>query len=161
MWGTDYWFKALKCQISLTNIKPFFWHSEPKVETLQKFSINIWVFSKFVLKSVKSLNRMLSVTEYSCKAFKWRNWRKNTKPFFWESGANVETLQDFFSYIWLSHKFFFAVCQKPKSNLMSYGILVQGLKMPDFVDKYKSILLRKRSKYFNFLKSFFLYLSSL
>ena len=33
----------------------------------------------------------------------------------------------------------FEVCQKPKSNLMSYKILVQDFKMPNFVDQYKTI----------------------
>ena len=90
---------------------------------------------------------MLSVTEYSCKAFKWRNWRKNTKPFFWESGANVETLQDFFRLYLSFTKIYFPVCQKPKSNLMRYGILVQGFIMQNLVEEYKAISLGKRGKH--------------
>ena len=107
MWGTDFWFKALKCQILLTNTKPFFWHSEANAETFEKFSLYIWVSYKFDLKSVNSLNQILWAAEYSCEAFKCRNWLKNIKHFSWESGTNIETLQDFFSYIWVSHKFIF------------------------------------------------------
>ena len=33
LWVTEYWFKALKCQIWLTNAKPFFWESEASIVT--------------------------------------------------------------------------------------------------------------------------------
>ena len=46
---------ALKCQIWLTNTKPFFWKNEANVETLPKPSRSIQVFYKFVLKPGKSL----------------------------------------------------------------------------------------------------------
>ena len=104
LWATEYWFKSLKCQIWLTNTKPFFWESEANVETLQKPSPYIWVSYKFVLKSVKSLNRILWATEYWFKALKCQIWLTNTKPFSWESEANVEYLQKPSSYIWVSYK---------------------------------------------------------
>ena len=103
--ATEYWFKALKCQIWLTNTKPFFWESEANVETLQKPSPYIWVSYKFVLKSVKSLNRILWATEYWFKALKCKIWLTNTKPFFWESKANIKILQKRSLYIWVSYKF--------------------------------------------------------
>ena len=36
--ATEYWFKALKCRIWLTNTKPIFWENEANFETLQKLS---------------------------------------------------------------------------------------------------------------------------
>ena len=76
LWARKYWFKALKCQIWLTNTKPFFWESEANVKILQNCGPYIWVSYKFVLKSVKSLNRILWATEYLFKALKcqicWR-----------------------------------------------------------------------------------------
>ena len=105
LWATEYWFKALKCQIRLTNTKPFFSESEANVETLQKPSLYIWVSSNFVLKSEKSINRILWATEYWFKVLQCQVWLTNTKPFFWESEANVESLQNGSPYIWVLHKF--------------------------------------------------------
>ena len=82
-----------------------FWQSEANVETLQKRSPYIGVSYKFVLKSVKSLNRILWATEYWFRASKSQIWLRNTKPFFWDSEANVETLQNSRPYIWVSYKF--------------------------------------------------------
>ena len=91
LWATGYWFKALDCQIWLSNTKSFFRESEADVETLQKRSLCIGVFYKFALKSLKSLNWILWATESEVKALKWKIWLTNTKPFFWESEANFET----------------------------------------------------------------------
>ena len=98
-WATEYWFKALKCQIWLTNTKPFFWESEANLETLQKLSLYIWVSYKFVLKFVKSLNRIFWAMEYLFKALKCQIVLANTKPFFWKREANFEILQKFSPYI--------------------------------------------------------------
>ena len=43
---------------------------------------------------------------------------------------------------------------------MHYGILVQGFKVQNLVEEYKSISLGKRDKHWKFLKSLLLYLSS-
>ena len=56
---------------------------------------------------------------------------------------------------------YFEVCQNPKSNLFSYGILVQGLKMPNLLDEYKTIFLWKRGEPWNPPKTFSLYWSFL
>ena len=57
-----------------------------------------------------------------------------------KQGKNWNFLKSFFLYLsFLSISF--EVCQKPKSNLISYGILVQGFKIPDFLDEYKTIFL--------------------
>ena len=64
LWATEYWLKTLKWQIWLTNTKSFFWERKTNVQTLQNPSPYIWVSYKFVLKSVKSLNRILWPTEY-------------------------------------------------------------------------------------------------
>ena len=101
LWVSEYWFKALKCQSWLTNTKPLFWESEANVETLQKRSPYIWVSYKFILKSVKSVNRILWALEYWFESLKCQIWLTNTKPFFWENEANVETLQKRSLYIWV------------------------------------------------------------
>ena len=88
----------------MTNTKSFFWESKANVETLQKSSLYIWVFYKFVFKSVKTLTRFLWATEYWFKALKCQNWLTNTKPLFWENEANVETLQKP-PYILVSYEF--------------------------------------------------------
>ena len=104
-WATESWFKVLKCQIRLTNKKPFLWESEANVETLQKPSLYNGVSYKLVLKSEKSLNRIFWATVYWFKALKCQIWLTNTKPFLWESDANVETLRKPSPYIWVSYKF--------------------------------------------------------
>ena len=105
LWATEYWFKALKCQMWLINTKPLFWKSHANVETLQKLSPYILVSYKFVLKSAKSLNRILWATEYWLNALKFQIRLTNTKPLFWESETNVETLQKRFPCIWVSYKY--------------------------------------------------------
>ena len=80
-WAMECLFKALKCQIWLTNIKPFFWESEANIETLQNFSHYYWFSYKLVLKSVKSLNRILWAIEYWFKVLKHQTCLMNTKSF--------------------------------------------------------------------------------
>ena len=113
LWATEYWFKALKCQIWLTNTKPFFWKSKANVKTLQKLSLYIWVSYRFVLKSVNSLYRIFLATEYWFKTLKCQIWLTNTKPFFWEIEANVETLQKLSPYLWVSYKFLLKSLKSP------------------------------------------------
>ena len=104
-WGTEYLFKALKCQIYFVNTKTFFWENETNLETLKKLSPYVWVSYKFVLKSVNNLNRISWAREYWFKALKCQIWLTNTKPFFWESEANIETLLNVSPYVWVSYKF--------------------------------------------------------
>ena len=105
LWATEYWFRALKCQFRLSNTKPSFLESEANVESLQKRFSYIWVSYKFLLKSAQILNRISRATEYWFKALKCQIWLMNTKSFFWESEANVETLQKLYPYIWVPFKF--------------------------------------------------------
>ena len=155
LWAMEKLFKALKCQIWLTNAKPFFWESEANLETLHKLSPYIWVSYKFVLKSVKSLNRILWATKYWFKTLKCQIWFTNTKPFFLgKRGSRWDAPKTFSLYLSFL-KIYFEVCQKPKSNLMSYRILVQGFKMPNLVDEYKTIFLGKRGKHWNSPKAFY------
>ena len=42
--------------------------------------------------------------EYWLKAFKRYTWSTITKPFFWESEVNLETLQNLFSHIGVTCK---------------------------------------------------------
>ena len=104
-WAAQYWFKTLKCQIWLTNKKPFFWENEGNLETLQQVSLYIWVYYKFVLKSFNSLNWILWAMEYWFKALKCQIWCTNTESFFWESETNIETLQKGSPYTWVFYKF--------------------------------------------------------
>ena len=104
-WANEFWFKALKYQIWLGNKKPFIWESEASFETLQDFSPYISVSYKFVLKSLKNLNRFLWVTEYWFKALKCQISLTNTKPFFWENEVSIVTFSEVSSYIWVLYKF--------------------------------------------------------
>ena len=159
--ATEYLLKALKSQIWLTNTKPFFWESETSVETLQKLSPYIWVSYKFVLRSVSKLNGIFSAKEYLFKALKCQIWLTYTKPtFFVKRGKHWHSPKHFSLY--LSFLLIcFEVCQKSKSILMSYEILVQDFKMNTLVDEYKTIFLWEKGKPWNSPKRFFLYLSFL
>ena len=79
-----------------------------------EFSINLfWSLSKI-------LNRILWASESWFKDLKCQFWLTNTKPFFWKSEANVETLQKLSPYIWTSCKF---VLKSGKSlNRISWAI---------------------------------------
>ena len=85
LWASEYWFKALKCQIWLTNTKSFFWKSEAKVETLQKPSPYFWFCYKFVLKSEEHLRWLFycffecfECGIFNCQISNWRkcNWKR-------------------------------------------------------------------------------------
>ena len=139
LWATEYCLKALKYQISLTKTKAFFWKSEANVETLQKCYPYIWVFDKFVLKSVKILNRILWASEYWFKALKCQFWLTNTTAFLSKKEAKPWPSPKTFSLYLGFLQICFEVCQKPKSKVMSFGILAQGFKMPNLVNEYKTI----------------------
>ena len=47
------------------------------------------------------------------------------------------------------------ICQKFKSSILSNWILVQGFKMPKFLDKYKTIFLGIKNLTLKFSKNFF------
>ena len=106
-WASEYWLKSLKCQIWLTNTKPFSWESKANLETRQKLSPYISVCYKFFLKFVNSLNRIFRAMEYWFKALKYQIWLRNRKPFFWERKPNFETLHKLYLYIWICYKFVF------------------------------------------------------
>ena len=139
----------------MTNTKLIFWGSEANIETLQKSALYIWLSYKLVLKPDKSPNRIFWATEYWFKTLKCEIWLTNTKPFFWESKGNVETPRTSL-YNRVPYKFVFEVWEKPKSNLMSYRILVQGFKMRNLLDECKTIFLGKGGKRWNTPKTFFL-----
>ena len=88
-WATEYWLKALKYRIWLTNTKPFSWKIGANFQSLQKLSGCIWDSHKFVLKSANKLNRIFWALEYWFQALKCQIWLMNTKPFVWESKANI------------------------------------------------------------------------
>ena len=92
LWTVEHWFKSLKCQIWLTNTKPFFLEKRDRRWNSRKnFSPCIFLFYKFVLKSVSSLNQLVWATEYWFKALKVQICFTNTKLLFQESEANIET----------------------------------------------------------------------
>ena len=51
------------------------------------------------------------------------------------------------------------VCQKPKSNLTSLEIMVQGFKIPNLVEEYRTNFLGKRDKRLYSFENFSLYFS--
>ena len=131
--------------------KPFFLESEAKLQTLQKLSTYIRVSYKFVLKSVKTLNRIFWAIEYWFKALECQIQSTNTKPFFWKT----------FSLYWSFRSICFEVCQRLKLNLLGDLILAQGFRMPNLVDEYKNHFLGKRDNPWNSSKTFSLYWSCL
>ena len=62
--------------------------------------------------------------------------------FFRESETNIEFFRKLYPYVGVFY--IFEVCKNRKSNLLSYGILVQGFIMPNLVNEYKTIFLDKR-----------------
>ena len=79
------------------NTKPFFWESEAKLQTLQKFSPYIGVSFKFVLNSVKRLNRIsFWAVEYWSKTLECQFGRPIQKHF---SGKARQTLELFKKFL--------------------------------------------------------------
>ena len=89
--------------------KQFFCKSEANFEIFQKRFPYIGVYYKYVLKSVKSLNRILWVMEYWFKVLQCKIWSTNTKPFFWESEAGFETLRRFSLHVEVSINLFWSL----------------------------------------------------
>ena len=104
-WVIQCWFEALECQNWLTNTILIFWEAVANLITLQKLSPYIGVSYKFVLKSVKSLNRILWVIQYWFKSWECQICWTNAKLFFWEREKNLGTLQKLSPYIGVSFKF--------------------------------------------------------
>ena len=105
LWAREYWFKALKCKMWLTNTKPFFSQREGNIEILQKLFPYIWVSYNFLWKSINSINRIFWATEYWLNCLKCQIWLVNIETFFWKKEADVETLQKLSPYILASYKF--------------------------------------------------------
>ena len=63
------------------------------------------VCHKFVLRSVKRMNRIFWAKEFRFKASKCQIWLGIKKPFFWESDRNFDSFQKLFPNIWASYKF--------------------------------------------------------
>ena len=103
-WVIPYWFKTLDCEIWSTNTKSCFWESEEKLQTLQKLSPYISFSHKFVVKPVKSLNRIFWAMQYCFRTLECRIWSTNTKPFLWESEGKLETLLKLSLYIGVYYK---------------------------------------------------------
>ena len=92
-------------------------HFRGKVETLQKLSPHIGISYKFFLKPVKTLNRIFWTFEYWFTAWECQIWLTNTKPFFWESEANLGTHQKKFPWVGFSYKFVFK-CVKSRNRIL-------------------------------------------
>ena len=123
--------------------------SEVKLETPQKVSCYNSVSYKFVLKSVKSQNRICLVIQYQFKASACKIWWTKTKLSFWETKTILQILGKLFLSIGVS----FEVYQTPQSNLLGLGRFIQGVRMPNLVDQYKIICLGKRGKAWNYPKT--------
>ena len=100
----EYYLKTLECQIWSTNAISFSWENETKLKTLKNLSPYIGVSFKFVLKTIKSLNRIFVDMEYWFKALECQIWLTNTILFLWETETNLGTLQKLSPYIRVSYK---------------------------------------------------------
>ena len=67
--------------------------SESSLKTLRKVLPHIGVSYNFLLKSVKSLNRMFWLIEYWYESKKCQICSATIKPFLWDSELNIETFQ--------------------------------------------------------------------
>ena len=127
------------------------------IEIFQKLSPWIWNSYKFILNSVKSPNQILWAMECWFKALKCQISLRNRKAFFWENEGNIETFKNFLPIFEFSI-ICFQIFQEIKSNLVSYGILFQGFKMPHLVVECKTYFLGKRGKRWSSPKAFSVYL---
>ena len=108
-WKIEYWFIALECQIWSTNTKPFFWESEAKLETLQKLSASIGVTYKFVLKCLKSRNRIFLDIKYWFKTLECLSWSTNTKPFSGKARQSFKLSRNFLPILQFSINLFWSL----------------------------------------------------
>ena len=121
---------------------------------LSKRSPYLGVSYKFALKFVKSLSRTFWLIQNFWKGKKYLIWSTNIKPFFLECEKNLDFLFHRRFHFVIN---FFEFCQKHNSNPRIDWILVQYLKMPNLLDKYKATFLGKQGWLWNFQKSFFSY----
>ena len=143
LWPLEYWFRALECKF-FRQIKNYVfgrarqtWYS-PKTFSYIGVSnlLSDWIF---------------------VQGFRMQNLVNEYKTIFLEKRDKASNSRETFSLYWSFLKICFQDSQHPKSNLLAYGILVQVLRMPNLVDEYKSIFLRKRDKLWHSSKSFSLY----
>ena len=76
-----------------------------KLETLQKLSPYIRVLYKFLLESVKVLNRIYLNDWLLVQGFRMLNLGDEEKPFFWKCETKLQTLQNLSRYIGVCYKF--------------------------------------------------------
>ena len=124
----------------MTNTKLFSWGSEKKVGTVQKLSPYIRFLYKFVLKSIKRLNQIFSVIQYSFKALECQIWWTNIKLFFWKSRTNLRTLQTLSAYMNVSHKL---VLKSVKSVNQIFWVIEYWFKALEY-----QVLLTNRKPFF-------------
>ena len=141
--------------------KTIFWESKANLEKLPKLSSYIWVSYKFVLKSLNNLNGIFWATEYWLKTLKHQIWTMNTKPFFWESKANIETLQNFSLYIWGSYWFVLKSVKSLNRIWWATEYWFKALKCQIWLTNTKTTFLGKQGKPWNAPKTFSLYWSFL
>ena len=106
--ATESWWKGQKCKICSTNTKPFFWENEACFKTSRIVSLHVRVPYELVLKSAKILNWIFCATECWLKVQKSKICLTNTKPFFFESEADFESLRRFSLHVGVSYKFVLA-----------------------------------------------------
>ena len=81
-----------------------YYTTEADLETFEKLSSHIGILYKLILEPVKSLNRILWVTEYLYKAKKYQIWSTTAKTIFVKNETNLETFQKRFPYTRVSYK---------------------------------------------------------
>ena len=130
-------FERMNIGTWLLNVK-FGWriqnHFSGKARQMLKLSKNFLPMFEF-----KSLNQILWASEYWFKALKCQFWLTNTTAFLSKKEAKPWPSPKTFSLYLGFLQICFEVCQKPKSKVMSFGILAQGFKMPNLVNEYKTI----------------------
>ena len=110
-----------------------------------------WSLAKAQIES----SELLKVgTRFKNAKFGWRN-HFSGKP------KQTLKLRENFLPIFKFPINFFEVWQMPKSNLLSHWILPQRFKIPNLLDKYKTIFLGKRCWLWILLETFFPYWNSL
>ena len=80
------------------------------------------------------------------------------KAIFWRNLGRRWNSPKTFSLYWSFPKSYFAFCQKAKANHLSDWILIQGIRMPNLVEEYKTIFLGNRGKPWELFKYFYLIL---
>ena len=117
----------------------------------------LWIYFEVCQKPQSNLLSDWILVE----GFRMRNLVGKYKTIFLGKLGKFWNLPKPFSVYWSFLQICFEVWQNPKLNLMGHGMLIQGLRMQNLVDEYKTIFLGRRGKLWSSSKIFSLYWSFL